>query len=141
MLPTKILIPVDGSENCKRANDFALELSKKIGASMVFLHVIDIPISSYRYRLAKENLFSGLDEAGWSLLGDFEAKAKSKGIPCDIILTHGDPATQILAIAKKRNCDCVVMGKRGLGRIRRILLGSVSDRVTRLAEVPVITVK
>ena len=141
MIPTKILIPVDGSENSKRASEFALELSKKIGSSVVFLNVVEIPISSYKYQRVAANLLQFLEDSGRKLLTNFEAKAQSDGVSCEVVLSHGDPTNQILATARRKNCDCIVMGKRGLGRLQRVLLGSVSDQITKLSDVPVITVK
>ena len=141
LLPTKILIPVDGSENSKKASEFALELSTKIGSTVVFLHVIEIPISSYKYHRVAENLLELLENSGKALLADFETKAKSKKVPYEVVLSHGDPANQILIITRRKGCDCIVIGKRGLGRFQRMLLGSVSDRITKLSKVPVVVVK
>ena len=135
------MIPVDGSENSKRASDFALELAKKLGSSVVFIHVLEIPISSYKYQRVTGDILKLLEEGGNDLISNFEKSAEAKGVSYESVLSHGDPARQILLIAKKRRCDCIVIGKRGLGRIQRMLMGSVSDQVARLADVPVITVK
>ncbi len=135
------MIPVDGSGNSKRASDFALELAKKLGSSVVFIHVLEIPISSYKYQRVTGEILKLLEEGGNDLIANFEKSAEANGVSYESVLSHGDPARQILLIAKKRRCDCIVIGKRGLGRIQRMLMGSVSDQVARLADVPVITVK
>lgn len=135
------MVPVDGSENSKRAGDFAIELSQKLGSSLLFLNVIEIPVSAYRYRRVATDLFDFLEEGSKTIVANLAEKAKTKGVPCEELLARGDPARAILTIARKKNCDCIVIGKRGLGRIQRMLQGSVSDQVTALSEVPVIVVK
>ncbi len=140
-LPNRILVPVDGSENSKRATEYALELAQKLGSSLVLSHVVEIPASSYRYRWIARDVIQVLEESGWKLLGGFEEMAKSKGVSLEAVLSIGDPVTQILLISKKKSCDCIIMGKRGLGRIQRMLIGSVSDRVIKLSDKPVIIVK
>jgi nucleotide-binding universal stress UspA family protein len=141
VLPTKLLIPVDGSENSERASNFALELSNKLGTSVVFLHVMEIPISAYKYRRIAESVLELLEESGRKVLANCEEEARKKGVSCEVVLSNGDPSDQILITARKRKCDCIIMGKRGLGRIERMLMGSVSDQVTRLSDIPVIIVK
>ena len=140
-IPNKILIPLDGSDSSDRASAFAMELAKKIGSSVVFVHVIEIPVSSYKYRSVAGNILEILDTSAHALLSNYEKSARSKGVVCEVVLAHGDPANQILQTANRKNCDAIVMGKRGQGRIQRVLLGSVSDRVVMLSRVPVTIVK
>ncbi|HZW55936.1 MAG TPA: universal stress protein [Nitrososphaerales archaeon] len=141
MFPSRILVPTDGSENSKRAVSFAIALAEKLNASIVFLNVVEIPVTAYRYHPVAEGLLEVLEEGGRSLLAESEEEAKSRHVPCEIVLAHGDPAGRILSTIKTKKCDSVVLGKRGTGRIARLLLGSVSDQVSRLAGVPVIIVK
>ena len=141
MIPNKLLVPVDGSENSIRASDFALELCVKLDASIVFLHVIEIPVSTYRYRRVAEDLFAMLEEDGNKLLSKQVVNANSKGVKSETVLSHGDPVAQILRICDSKKCDCIVLGKRGMGRVQRFLLGSVSDQVSKIAKVPVMIVK
>ena len=108
---------------------------------MVFVHVIEIPITTYKYRSVAESVFQLLEENGRSLLANCETEAKTRGVPCETVLSHGDPSDQILVIASKKKCDCIIMGKRGLGRLQRMLLGSVSEQTARLSNIPVIIVK
>ena len=107
----------------------------------MLVHVIEIPVSSYKYRRVARSVLEVLEEAGWEILSAEETRARSKGVPVEVVLTSGDPANKILSVTKSKSCDCIVMGKRGRGRIQRLLLGSVSDQVARLSEVPVVIVK
>ena len=140
-LPTRILVPIDGSENSKKALEFALDLSSKIGSALVLVHVVEVPMSSYKQHHVADSLLTVLENSGKTLLKNFETKAASIGVHCEGVLAHGDPTTQILKVSDRKGCDCIIMGKRGLGRFERMLLGSVSDRIAKLAVVPVVIVK
>jgi nucleotide-binding universal stress UspA family protein len=79
---------------------------------------------------------------GEGLLSDAEMHAKENGVK-DIVklLEGGDPATMILKTAKKHNVNLIVVGSRGHSDIKALFMGSVSHKVSNLAEVNVITVK
>jgi nucleotide-binding universal stress UspA family protein len=140
-VPNKILIAVDGSDSSNRACDFAVDLAEKIGSSVVFVHIIEIPVSSYKYRSVAGNILELLDSSARALLSNYEVRASSRDVAYEVVLAHGDPANLILQTSKRKNCDAIVMGKRGQGRIQRVLLGSVTDRVIMLSKVPVTIVK
>lgn len=55
--------------------------------------------------------------------------------------THGAPRSDILRVAEEEKVDLIITGTRGLGKIRRTILGSVSDHVIHHAHVPVIICK
>ena len=66
---------------------------------------MEIPISPYKYRRIAADFMDLLEEGGQNVLASFGEKAKSEAITYESILSHGDPARQILAFAKKENCD------------------------------------
>lgn len=76
------------------------------------------------------------------ILSEAEKVSKSKGIT-DIrnVIKEGDPARSILDLAKEENADLIVMGSRGLGGLKGLLVGSVSHKVSQLSTCSVITVK
>ena len=61
-----------------------------------------------------------------------------RGRSARAVVVRGDPAEGILEIAESESADLIVMGRRGLGRLRGVLVGSVSERVSRHAECPVL---
>lgn len=135
------MVPIDGSENSKNALEFALDLSSKLESALILVHVIEVPISSYKYHHVADSLLTVLESSGKNLLKTCETKAASRGVHCEGVLAHGDPTTQILKVSDRKGCDCIIIGKRGLSRFERMLLGSVSDRIAKLAVVPVVIVK
>ncbi|MBT4934443.1 MAG: universal stress protein [Rhodospirillaceae bacterium] len=76
------------------------------------------------------------------LMSEARARAKSRGIEnLETLFEEGDPATNILATAKDKNADLIILGSRGLSDLKGLLMGSVSHKVSQLAECTCITVK
>jgi nucleotide-binding universal stress UspA family protein len=142
-IPKRILIAVDGSESAYRATDFALTLAKKLGSSVYFVHVVDVA----PYPMYKEDVSdyveeeSSFEDRGKEILSNCLQKAKSRKVKAKSFLAVGDPSHEIVQFGINNKCDCVVMGKRGLGKLERILVGSITDQVTKLASIPSIIVK
>jgi nucleotide-binding universal stress UspA family protein len=79
---------------------------------------------------------------GERLVADAQAQAHQRGVPSvRTVLREGDPAAAILNLAREESADIIVMGRRGLGDLAGLLLGSVSHKVTHLAECACLTVK
>jgi nucleotide-binding universal stress UspA family protein len=101
-------------------------------------------------RLQSQRLFEQAFEArgrfrlalGERLTSDACARARKKAVPAVRTVTRaGDPAKEILSVANEENADIIVMGRRGLGDLAGLLFGSVSHKVSHLAECPCLTVK
>ena len=74
-------------------------------------------------------------------LDKIAAKAKDKGLTVRPLMRTGAPAQEIVDLATAEHADLVIMGTHGRGGVSRVLLGSVADRVIRLAPCPVLTVR
>lgn len=138
-----ILVAADGSEGSRRAATFARDLAQATGARITLLHVLEpIPMVNvgfaefygvtHRQPTEEElnQLRSALDEM-------------VAGMPKDraeVVIEYGSPADTIVAQAKQRGVDLIVMGARGMGAVGRFLVGSVSDRVVHHAECSVTVV-
>ena len=83
-----------------------------------------------------------LDAVASLTLEDAEKVAKAARLRAiRRILLKGDPAENILSAAKKNKADVIVLGRRGMGRLASLLIGSVTQKVNQLADCPVLTVK
>lgn len=83
-----------------------------------------------------------IEAVGQRIVADAEVAAKLADVKdVHIRIEEGDPARQILAVAKDENADLIVMGRRGLGRLAGLLMGGVSSKVCSLAECACLTVK
>jgi nucleotide-binding universal stress UspA family protein len=78
---------------------------------------------------------------GERLVEDAESRAEEQGIAARTVVRAGDPASVILEAAKAEQADLIAMGRRGLGDLAGLLLGSVSHKVAHLAECACLTVK
>ncbi|MHA1607106.1 MAG: universal stress protein [Candidatus Freyarchaeota archaeon] len=146
----KILVAVDGSEYSEKAASYALAIAEKFGSEVVVLHVVTTPfffvgignagVAIAEYGTAKL-LAEELENAGKKLLEEYEVKFKEVGVKAHLVLKRGNPPTAIIETAKEEECDLVIVGSRGLGDVKRFLLGSVSDKVSRHAHCPVLIVR
>lgn len=151
-----IAAATDGSEAADRALDFAADLASKFGADLVLTHVVlpSAPASAGagptrtflpnpRAPIAVESL--SVPEVLTQTASDLLAKAKSRAEARGALHVHtevrvGEPAEVILSVAKERNADAIVLGKRGQGRLAGLLLGSISQKVVTLARCAVMII-
>ncbi len=141
-MTSKILVPVDGSENSRRAFERALSLAKSTGASITAVHVIENPPTVYveSQKLLNELLANYRKESA-KILDQFEEAAEKQGIKIESVVMEGDPASNIVNYANKEGFDMIVIGSRGLGKIKEMMLGSVSRKVIHHAHCSVLVVK
>jgi len=80
-------------------------------------------------------------KAGTTILTDGENKVKAEGVQVETLLREGHTVQEILKVARDSEFELIVMGARGISKIREMLLGSVSDGVIRNAPCPVLVTK
>lgn len=134
-----ILVAFDGSEQSQRAFHLGLEITAKFQAKLIVLGIIQLPEPAHTVEV------EATVEAGRKKFKkEFAAlakKAKSLGVELETSIAVGHPAEQILRQAEDEHADLIVMGRRGLTRVTRWMLGSVSERVLRYAHCPVTVIK
>jgi nucleotide-binding universal stress UspA family protein len=142
----KILVPVDFSVGGQEALDYAVDLFAKDGAEMVVLHVVEpvyyaTPADLYG---ASANLSVLLEEqqrvAGEQLEKIAQRFAKRR-LRVRTVLRTGAPYQMILETAEKLKVDLVVMATHGRTGLSHLLMGSVAEKVVRVARCPVLTVR
>ena len=148
---THLLVPVDGSEPAKRAVLAAADLSQRYGATLTLIHVLTysgsfaVPQELKAYselehtRITEHDLIAS---TGNEILRNAETLARKNGAKnCEVVLKTGDPVTHITDYVKKNGVDLVVMGRRGLGDLAGVFLGSVSHKVAQATDCNCLTVK
>jgi nucleotide-binding universal stress UspA family protein len=134
-----LLCPIDFSDPSRRALDHALTLADRLGARLTCLHVIDPLLASAaaitRTRLDKETRDSLRDFVAAAL-----AERPSTQVKPQIVVAAGAPEVEILKVADRTKANIIVMGTEGLSGLRKMLLGSTTDRVLRATWVPVLAV-
>ena len=135
----RIVVGVDGSQNSRRALEWAADLAARLQAEVVAVHAVGLlskvdeggpPVPSYAHR----------DEVRERFERDWCAPLDGAGVGDRRLLVDGNPVAVMLAVAEEEDADLVVMGSRGLGGFPELLLGSSSHQVAEHARRPVVIV-
>jgi nucleotide-binding universal stress UspA family protein len=144
-----ILVPVDGSHSCLHAKMIAFSIAKKFNSKVTVVHVVSHefmhPELKAQYQLPHSILHKIDDaylQAGKQIVRNAEEMFREAGIPVDArLVTHEDPAEYVLELVKDEKFDLVVIGNRAEHQSERYSLGSVTEKVARHADCPVLIVK
>jgi nucleotide-binding universal stress UspA family protein len=138
----KILCPVDFSKGSERALAKAEELAKALGAEVELLHAYQIPVLAMPDAPVSVSpaFVADLTDHAQRELDSLEQGMKARGLVVTSKLTQGSPADVIVERAEELKAELIVLGTHGRGGFRRFLLGSIAERVVRMATVPVLTV-
>jgi len=137
----KILLAVDGSEQALHAAKVAGDLVRSVKASELRIVIAYEPVPAYLGEPNLQNTINARMNESQDVL--HEAETMVGEIPAEIHseLIEGQIADAIINVAETRNCDLIVMGSRGLGRLAGALLGSNSQKVVSEAPCPVLIVR
>ena len=142
IFPTKILLATDGSREAELAAKSALGLAKQAGSEMHVIHVLALPLdtqdpSSFEPKVRRQ-LENRTRERLEELVDGIEAQ---RGEVAGSHPRVGRPDAEIIDQAEEISAGLIVIGSRGIGPIRRALMGSVSDSVVHHAHCPVLVVR
>jgi len=138
MLPKRILVGFDGSKESEKALDAAVDIAKASGGQLVVQHVVSVGPEAYEVGMVDIDALEA--QLGKMLDGAVE-RARQSGVAATKVLSRGDVAATILREADQRGVDLIVVGSLGRGRMSRLLMGSVADKLVRAAPVPVLVVR
>lgn len=136
----KLLIALDGSPSSEHALGRALVIAKTQGAALIAVYVQRLP-EAPTLRIEVEHRMARTEDEDRVLLHHAVQRAKEEGVDIQAELLYGHPADQILRAAEQHGVDLIVTGRRGRSGIHRFRMGSVSEAVSRHAEVDVLIVK
>jgi nucleotide-binding universal stress UspA family protein len=155
------LVPLDGSEHSLRAletaiQETAIQIAKKFDAKITLLHVYSVTATPVIMPEPTTLMPSGMPvmtpsevakivemarEVGRGILTDGKQKVESENIEVETVLKEGNTVQEITEFAREAKSDLIVMGLKGIGRLRELLVGSVSEGVVKQAPCPVLIVK
>ncbi|MDQ3868676.1 MAG: universal stress protein [Thermoproteota archaeon] len=140
---SKILVPVDGSENSFRALEHAIFLSTKIKeAQITVLYIIEDLPSLYIYSpKIMEKLRADYEREYTRILERCKEMANKSGTNINTVLKEGDPASKIIGYSDMEKFDLIIMGSRGMGKFKEMIIGSVSNKVIHHAKSSVMLVR
>ena len=144
VFPTKVLLATDGSEEAALAARTTIDLAEKTGSELYVLYVEPwLPIIDPR---ADERVTEAITEKKMKRAKRFvdaqvEEIEAAGGTVAKAYVRKGGAAEEIVALAEEIGAGLIVVGSRGWGRLRRALIGSVSESVVRHAHCPVFVVR
>jgi nucleotide-binding universal stress UspA family protein len=137
-----ILVPVDFSERARAALNYAITLAQDFGGSLMVLHVLDPLLAAGRLDSARLRQLksSSRDEAAKQLRA-LSCELVKSGVRTELFLRNGPATDIIIAFAVAKKADLIIMGSQGRTGLKRLLIGSVAERVVRHASCPVLIVR
>ena len=138
----RILVPTDGSGTAFKAVGQAIQLAEATGAELTLLMVVDYNrnVAAFEQVSLSGYVPAELKIAAYQFLADL-MHVVPRHVRAHTRVEAGDPAETVLDVAEQEESDLIVMGTRGFGTFRRLLLGSVSSQVLAQAHCPVLLVK
>lgn len=144
MLFHHVVVPTDGSEHSVQAAQLALRIVQMCGAKLTLLYVVDSAVLGEIARFdehQQEEVRQELHENGRQYLDHLESLARQAGVVAQRALREGVPFEEIVAEASAAGADLIVMGHVGRRGPRRILIGSVTERVIEFAHCSVLVAR
>jgi nucleotide-binding universal stress UspA family protein len=141
---TCILSPIDGSACSINAGQLAIELAAAFRARIVFVYVVDTATVEELARVSRrplEGIEQEMEANGQRYLHHLAQQASMHSLESQQTVRHGVPYTDISELAKEQRADLIVIGQVGRHGPRRLMMGSVTERVIELAPCPVLVVK
>ncbi len=139
---TSVLVPVDDSPQSQTAAGLGIALAHKLAAKLTLVHVLHEPPM---HPLQSQSItMTDVRNIAKNLLQPLLARAEHLGLSCETVLPNEDKGgigATIVNLADERGCDFILMSTHGREGLGRVLLGSVAERVARLAKQPVMLVR
>ncbi|WP_174612792.1 universal stress protein [Virgibacillus ihumii] len=135
----RILLATDGSKHSVRSADYAIQLAEKFKGTIDVVYVVDgqKSKSDVLHHDSKYEIMQRRKEKIQHVLNQIEGN----NIDYNVQILHGEPGPVIVEFANSHDFDCIVIGSRGLNNLQTMILGSVSHKVAKRADCPVLIVK
>ena len=134
-----ILVPLDGSKYSEKALLHACDMAKNYQSRLILLYVVEKLISINP--LDRKAYLGMLRKVGNNVLVKGKKTAIKQGIDSKIVLKEGNIANEIIKLAKKEQCNLIIVGNKGLGATARFFLGSVSNKLANNSPCSILIVK
>ncbi|MFB6144016.1 MAG: universal stress protein [Candidatus Nanohaloarchaea archaeon] len=141
----KVLLPTDGSEGAEVSVQHAVDIADKYNAELHIIYVVDLGVetslSSVSDLLSQLESSGKLEELGSDAVESIKKTAEDEGVETVTSIERGIPHKQINSYVEDNDIDMIVMGTHGRTGLDRMLLGSVTEKVLRSSDIPVLTVR
>ncbi|PMP66139.1 MAG: hypothetical protein C0190_05950 [Thermodesulfobacterium geofontis] len=134
----RILVPLDGSIYSEVAFKKACKVAQDFSSELYLLSVVDIPVE---VSVERPELVEGLYSSARGVIDRARKAVENLGISVEESIREGDPGEKILSFIEEKDIDVVFMGSHGRSGIKRLLMGSVAEKVLTFTKVPVLISK
>jgi nucleotide-binding universal stress UspA family protein len=140
---SKILVPVDGSENSIRALKHGLFLNSKLGSKLTVLYILEIPPVVYvQSQKIIDSVISTLEKESKDIFNAVNLEARNYDINYGNILLKGHHVASIINDYADQNAiDIIIIGSRGNGKVKTTILGSVTHNVFHHTKKPILIIR
>jgi len=134
-----ILVPLDGSKYSEKALLHACDMAKNYQSRLILLYVVEKLISINP--LDRKAYLEMLRKVGNDVLVKGKKTALKQGIDSKIVIKEGNIANEVIKLAKKEQCNLIIVGNKGLGATARFFLGSISNKLANNSPCSILIVK
>ncbi len=141
---SKILVCAENAPCANKALLHACDLAKKSGSQLFLIYVVDNPTTGLGPGIAiidRSEFVKMFRDHGNKVLKKARELAAKNGVKAKTVMKEGNVANEIIKFAKKEKIDLIAIGSRGLSRLPRFILGSISNKIANYAPCPVLIVK
>ncbi|MDE5415678.1 universal stress protein [Alkalihalobacterium chitinilyticum] len=145
----KVVVAIDGSKHSYHALKKAVEHVNEVSGELTVVHIVpdtgsapiiigDFSTAQYDYRRKLKEV--KIEEAE-QIINRAKQEVQENGGTSQYYILEGDPANSICQFSEKENFDLIIIGSRGLGSFKEMVLGSVSHKVAQTSSIPVMIIK
>lgn len=134
-----LLVPIDFSKSADKALAYSAALARSLGAEIRLLHVIEgtkVATESFQWI----DFSNEVKAVVTPMLENLARRIQKQGIPIRTEVGQGTPYLEIVNRARRQKADMIIMGTHGRTGVQRWIMGSVAERVVRIAACPVLTI-
>lgn len=144
----KLVLTTDLSPNAGSASDHAVSIAKKFGSTIYLVHVFECDIyyaagtmEATSMKEPKEFFRQARDMRKKTLKEAARTISAATGLPVNDVFLEGNAAQEVVGFAKREKADCIVISTHGRSGLSHLLFGSVAEKVVRLSDCPVLSVR
>jgi nucleotide-binding universal stress UspA family protein len=134
----RVLVATDGSKYCRAATERAIDFSLSYGGEISVASIVDVPAEFYA---EAPQVVDDMIHKAKGNAEEVKKKAEASGVKAEAFVREGEPYQAIIDIAKARDVNIIIMGSHGRTGMKRLLMGSVAEKVIGYAPCPVLVVK
>jgi nucleotide-binding universal stress UspA family protein len=131
----RVLVATDGSKQCRTAIERAIDFAGSYGGEVSVVSIVDVPSEFYA---EAPQVVEDLVHKALGYVGDVKKQAEASGVKAETFVREGEAYQAIIELAKARDVNIIVMGSHGRSGLKRLLMGSVAEKVIGYAPCPVL---